>query len=740
MRILGNILWFIFGGLELGLVFIGEGLLCMLSLIGIPFGIQWFKMVPLVFVPFGKGIRYPKVTGGKVFGNVLWAIFFGWWNGIVCFLVGLICFITIVGIPFGKQWWKLARLMICPFGAEVYNEVAEKKQEKRARKREEKLVREAATAAAVAAASAVAAQNNSSVPLQNPSQPAMPAQNSPSAFASPSAAAQAQNTAPVSMPAAVSGKWICFNCGKSGLDEDSMFCENCGTPKPQMTAPQNAPAAFAAPSVAAPAQNTAPAGLSAAASGTWVCPNCGASGLDENSMFCENCGTPKPQLASGNAENSVDFKDKAADIGKKTAETAAAVGAKVSDVTTNTIVPFFKGKFVPAMKKFGSWIKKQFVRFGYFLRMHKEQIKKAMPVVSTVVIGVAAVILIVIFAVNASEKGKIIGEYNAEKSAHDEAVEEAQATINEYNEQAEDLNDMAAEMEQQIAQKNEEDRSLDSEISELEAEISQKEKLQSEMTDSISGFKGIGNGYSTAEYAEKQLSEMIISQQQRIYDLKNAVADHIESLYFYLSDDWDSSNFSFEVAEPADITDELTKEIIRSVAGEFDSEIADIAAGVITDVMDGTDITSSIGSQIQGAVQDKISDLAVSALDSATGGMYSKFSEAADVVGTFEDVYNKLSDTTPGYCVNHIYHEMEQCVTEMCVFIDNESVDTNDIASLMDTINKLCLLEYSCNDILGELRADYAGALILNDSVQNAYNSIITDNEQMAYYFALMEG
>lgn len=678
MRILGNILWFIFGGLEFGLLFAAEGLACMVTLIGIPFGLQWFKMVPLVFVPFGKGIRYPKVTGGKVFGNVLWAIFFGWWNGIVCFLVGLICFITIVGIPFGKQWWKLARLMICPFGAEVYNEVAEKKQEKRERKREEKLVKEAATAAAVAAASAVAAQNNSSVPLQYPGQTALPAQEASAAFVVPGSAPLAQNGASTGMPAVGAGNWIC--------------------------------------------------------------PNCGTGDHDINAIFCENCGTPKPRIAAADTENSADFKERAADIGKKTAETAAAVGAKVSDVTTNTIVPIFKRKFVPAMKKFGSWVKKQLIRFGYFLKAHKEQIKKAMPVAGSVVIGIAAVILIVTFAVNASEKGKILGAYNAEKMAHDEAVAKAQTEIDDYNTQAEELIFQAAEMEQQITQKNDEDRTIGGDISELAAEVSQKEKLQSELTDSISAFKGIGNEYDTAKYAEEQLSEMIISQQQRIYDLKNNVADHIESLYSYLSDDWDGSNFSFEVAEPADITDELTKEIIKSVAGEFDSEIADIAAGVITDVMDGTDLASSIGSQIQGAIQDKISDLAVSALDSATGGMYSKFSDAADVVGTFEDVYNRLSNTTPSYCVNHIYHEIEQCVTELCAFIDNESVDTNDIASLMDTVNKLCLLEYSCNDILGELRADYGGALILSDCVQNAYNATITDNEHMAYYFALMEG
>ena len=70
MRILGNILWFIFGGLEFGLLFAAEGLACMVTLIGIPFGLQWFKMVPLVFVPFGKGFR--QCTVGDIFRLVEW--------------------------------------------------------------------------------------------------------------------------------------------------------------------------------------------------------------------------------------------------------------------------------------------------------------------------------------------------------------------------------------------------------------------------------------------------------------------------------------------------------------------------------------------------------------------------------------------------------------------------------------------------------------------------------------------
>lgn len=208
MRVLGNILWFIFGGLAMGLAFALEGLACFLTLIGIPFGLQWFKMVPLVFVPFGKGIRYPKVTGMKVFGNVLWVILVGWWNALACLLWGVLCCITIIGIPFGKQWFKLARLLFLPFGAEVYNEVEEKKEQQR----QERMV----TNAAVAAATAVAAQNN--------------------AYANNGAFPAANYSLPASQPAIAVGKsknWVCPSCGKPDNPAKKRFCECCGKKSPK---------------------------------------------------------------------------------------------------------------------------------------------------------------------------------------------------------------------------------------------------------------------------------------------------------------------------------------------------------------------------------------------------------------------------------------------------------------------------------------------------------------------------
>lgn len=674
MRVLGNILWFLFGGLELGLAFCVEGLISMVTLIGIPFGLQWFKMVPLVFCPFGKGIRYPKVTGGKVFGNVLWALFFGWWNAILCFAFGLLMCITIVGIPFGKQWFKLARMLFLPFGAEVYNEAAEKKQEKKERKREEKLVKEAAAAAAV---SAVAAQNN------------LP---------------PASNTTPI-VPTAL--------------------------------------------------QTISSTAVAVADNGLWTCPVCGNPDNESEGIFCEGCGYNRTAQQNVNTITSgVDFKEKTADVGKKTAVAAAAVGTAVSDVTVNKVVPFFKGKFIPAMKKagiaikngfirFGSFVKKQSIHFAAFLKAHKEQIKSALPVAASVAVGIAAVVLIVVFINNASAKSEIISAYNAEKQEYNDTVSAAEAKIKDYEDQADKLNEQKEQLEASISEKNAEYRSMDMAISELTDKVSELTEQKNELSDSTAMFNGISAEYNTSAYAEEQLTEIIVSQQEMIYNMKQELSGHIELIYEdfrVLSGYAVDMEYLYQVEAPMDISKEFAKEIIGAVAGEFGSEIADLAAGVASDMVDGSDLSTAVGSQLQGAVQSKIEGAHDELVDAATGGLYSKFNEAVNVVEHFESLYNKVSDTTPTYCLRYIYQEMQQCITEIGVFLDDDSVTAEDVAALIDTVNRLSILEKSYQDLSGiGLFTPYIPSLSLCDVVQDAYNQIIVDNERMAYYFALME-
>jgi len=118
MSFLGNILWFIFAGFWQGLGWAFFGLLWCVTIVGIPIGLQCFKLAGLAFFPFGKQIE--NVGGaGSCLLNLLWLIFGGFQIALIAFLNGLILCATIIGIPFGLQCFKLARLAFMPFGARI---------------------------------------------------------------------------------------------------------------------------------------------------------------------------------------------------------------------------------------------------------------------------------------------------------------------------------------------------------------------------------------------------------------------------------------------------------------------------------------------------------------------------------------------------------------------------------------------------------------------------------------------
>ena len=118
MSIIANIFWFIFIGLFSGLGWILTGVICCITIVGIPLGMQSFKMASLAFCPFGKEVIY---GGGAVsfLANVLWIVFFGWELALYYLVMGLVCCITIIGIPLGLQSFKMAKLALMPFGAMV---------------------------------------------------------------------------------------------------------------------------------------------------------------------------------------------------------------------------------------------------------------------------------------------------------------------------------------------------------------------------------------------------------------------------------------------------------------------------------------------------------------------------------------------------------------------------------------------------------------------------------------------
>ena len=100
MRVLGNILWIILGGLAIAIGWALVGLILCISIIGIPFGIQAFKMAGLTLTPFGKTVQYGGGVGSAL-ANILWVVMVGWWMALGYLGAGVLNCITIIGIPFG---------------------------------------------------------------------------------------------------------------------------------------------------------------------------------------------------------------------------------------------------------------------------------------------------------------------------------------------------------------------------------------------------------------------------------------------------------------------------------------------------------------------------------------------------------------------------------------------------------------------------------------------------------------
>lgn len=120
MRSIGNILWVVFGGFWLALTYFVAGLVMCITIIGIPFGIQAFKMAGFAFWPFGYTIvRSPRGGVLEMVFNVIWLILFGWAIFVVHIVAGLLLCITIIGIPFGIQAFKLSVLALMPFGRTI---------------------------------------------------------------------------------------------------------------------------------------------------------------------------------------------------------------------------------------------------------------------------------------------------------------------------------------------------------------------------------------------------------------------------------------------------------------------------------------------------------------------------------------------------------------------------------------------------------------------------------------------
>lgn len=118
MGCLGNLLWFIMGGAVSGLSWCLAGCLWSITIVGIPVGAQCFKLAGLSFFPFGKEVEYGGGAGSFIL-NLIWMLVSGLPLALEHLAFGALCCVTIIGIPFGIQHFKLAKLALMPFGAEV---------------------------------------------------------------------------------------------------------------------------------------------------------------------------------------------------------------------------------------------------------------------------------------------------------------------------------------------------------------------------------------------------------------------------------------------------------------------------------------------------------------------------------------------------------------------------------------------------------------------------------------------
>ncbi|MEA3317744.1 MAG: YccF domain-containing protein [Bacteroidota bacterium] len=121
MKILGNILWLILGGIIIAIEYFISSFLLIITIIGIPFGIQTLKLGFLALWPFGKTTIQNEQSNGclSIIFNIIWIFIGGIWISLSHLIFGIILFITIIGIPFGKQHFKLASLALTPFGRTI---------------------------------------------------------------------------------------------------------------------------------------------------------------------------------------------------------------------------------------------------------------------------------------------------------------------------------------------------------------------------------------------------------------------------------------------------------------------------------------------------------------------------------------------------------------------------------------------------------------------------------------------
>jgi len=120
LRAVGNILWLAFSGFWMALGYVVAGAIACVLIVTIPFGIASFRLAGYALWPFGRTVVWkPSAGAASTVGNVLWLILFGWWLALGQIVAGIAWCITIIGIPFGVASFKMVPLALLPLGREV---------------------------------------------------------------------------------------------------------------------------------------------------------------------------------------------------------------------------------------------------------------------------------------------------------------------------------------------------------------------------------------------------------------------------------------------------------------------------------------------------------------------------------------------------------------------------------------------------------------------------------------------
>ncbi|MEU4200501.1 YccF domain-containing protein [Streptomyces sp. NPDC045470] len=120
MKLILNVIWLILSGLWMAVGYVLAGIICCILIVTIPFGIASFRIAGYALWPFGRTTVERRDAGaGSVIGNVIWVIFAGWWLALGHIVTGALQCVTIIGIPFGIANFKMVPLSLLPLGREI---------------------------------------------------------------------------------------------------------------------------------------------------------------------------------------------------------------------------------------------------------------------------------------------------------------------------------------------------------------------------------------------------------------------------------------------------------------------------------------------------------------------------------------------------------------------------------------------------------------------------------------------